>query len=209
MNNRIVLAYCGDPESSNVIPQLARDHDADVIAVALDLGNGPPLGELRDAALAAGATRCHALDLREEFARECIVPALRAGVFADADAAIASFAHDFVARKLADIAEIEQAAVVPLDLEFESKRATPAARAAGPADLEIQFADGTPVAINGVPMTLTELMESVETISGTRAIDVLTLGYQQLGDASDGRISLRVHPAWHGDSSREPTVVAV
>jgi argininosuccinate synthase len=209
MNNRIVFAYRGDPDSSNAIPRLAREHDADVVAVALDLGHGAPLGELREAALAAGAIRCHALDLREEFARECIVPALRAGLFADADTAIASLAYDFVARKLAAVAEIEQAEVVPLDLNFASTRATTAARAAEPANLEIEFADGTPVAINQVPMTLTELMESVETISGIRAIDVLTLGYQELGEASDGRVALQVKPAWRDEGTLEATVVAV
>jgi hypothetical protein len=97
---------------------------------------------------------------------------------------------------------------VPLDLDFDSTRATPPARAAGPADLEIEFADGTPVAINRVPMTLTELMESVETISGIRAIDVLTLGYRELGDASDGRIALQVKPAWRDEWTLEPAVVA-
>jgi argininosuccinate synthase len=164
---------------------------------------------VRDAAVAAGAIRCHALDLREEFARECIVPVLRAGVFADADAAIAALAHDFVARKLADIAEIEQAMVVPLDLDFEARRVRRPGAAAGPADLEIQFAGGTPVAINRVPMTLTELMESVETISGTCAIDILARGYQELGEASDGRIALRVNPESQHACALEPMVVAV
>jgi argininosuccinate synthase len=209
MNNRIVFACRGDAASANAIAQLAREYDAEVVAVALDLGNGVPLSELRDAAVAAGAIRCHALDLREEFARECIVPALRAGVFADADAAIASLAHDFVARKLADIAEIEQATVVPLDTDFDARRATPPGRAVGPADLEIEFAAGAPVAINRVPMTLTELMESIETISGTCAIDVLTRGYQELGEASDGRVALRLNPVSQHACAIEPMAVAV
>jgi argininosuccinate synthase len=50
-------------------------------------------------------------------------------------------------------------------LTAPSKRAPDA-----PAHLEIAFEAGLPIAINGVPMTLTELIESVATIAGNHGV---------------------------------------
>ena len=50
-------------------------------------------------------------------------------------------------------------------LTAQSKRAPDA-----PAHLEIAFEAGLPVAVNGVPMTLTELIESVTTIAGNHGV---------------------------------------
>jgi argininosuccinate synthase len=44
---------------------------------------------------------------------------------------------------------------------------------ANPVHLDIGFEDGIPVSINGVSMSLTELMESLETITGEAALTVL------------------------------------
>jgi len=43
-----------------------------------------------------------------------------------------------------------------------------------PARLEIAFAAGLPVAINGIPMSLSELIESVTTIAGTHGVGRVT-----------------------------------
>jgi argininosuccinate synthase len=45
--------------------------------------------------------------------------------------------------------------------------------AVDPIHLDIRFDDGVPVSINGVEMTLTELLESIETITGEPALGVL------------------------------------
>ena len=44
----------------------------------MDLGQGTELEDVRDRALAAGAVRAHVLDVREEFARDYVLPALKA-----------------------------------------------------------------------------------------------------------------------------------
>ena len=77
-NDAIVLAYSGSHEGSAAIPWLRDRHDAEVVTVTLDLGQGRELEADRDRALSLGAQRAHVLDAREQFARDFVVPALRA-----------------------------------------------------------------------------------------------------------------------------------
>jgi argininosuccinate synthase len=169
MSKRVVVACFGDTESAALIHQLAQG--ADVIAVALDFGGAVSLTAMRETALAAGATRCHAFDVREEFAREALLPALKSRTFANPEAAFATLATAFAARKLEDLARLESATVVEPVTVTVAARPLPAAR--DPLQLLIGFHDGIPVSINGVEMTLTELMESIETITGQPALQVL------------------------------------
>ena len=170
MTNRVVVACFGDDQSRDLIEQLART--AEVIAVALDCSGAVSLAAIREMALAAGATRCHALDVREEFAREMLLPAIRARAGVDPMAIVAALAPEFAARKLDEIGVLERAAVVRPDSANVQSR--PLQRpVAEPQVLEIAFADGVPVSVNGVHMPLTELIESIETITGEPAMDVL------------------------------------
>lgn len=169
MTRRIVVACFGDAQSAEIIRQMSST--ADVVAVALDFGGAVSLTAMRDVAVAAGAVRCHALDVREEFARESLLPAVRARAFADPTEAFATLAPEFAASKLAEIAALEGAAT--LRPESVTVSARPIAQGPEPLHLEIAFEDGLPVSINGVPMTLTELMESIETITGEPALHVL------------------------------------
>jgi argininosuccinate synthase len=174
LTNRVVLAFFGDRESRAAVQQWSAS--AEVVAVALDLGGAVPLTELRDGAIAAGAARCHALDVREEYAREALLPVVRSRTTTDPVEAFGAMAGDFVAKKLNDIARLENAAVV----SATSIAAAPKTVAPAPVPatrLQIAFEDGVPVAVNGIPMTLTELMDSVETITGESALTVLQREY--------------------------------
>ena len=82
MKQRIVLAYSGSAESTAAIRTLAAQHQAEVVTLTVDVGQGGELEEVRDRALAAGAARAHVIDAREEFARAYALPALQAGVAA-------------------------------------------------------------------------------------------------------------------------------
>jgi argininosuccinate synthase len=157
--SKVVMACFGDAASTAAIEQWAMS--ADVIAVALDFGGAVTLNDMRDLAVAAGAVRCHALDVREEFAREILVPASRAGRVTDPAAAIRQLAAPLVASKLQEIA---------LAVHVASR---PVSRAIEPLYVNIRFEAGVPVAINGVDMMLTELLESLETITGEPALAVL------------------------------------
>ncbi len=110
---RIVLAYSGGLDTSVAIPWLAEQYRAEIIAVTMDLGQGKELEAVRDRALATGAVRAHVLDLREEFARDYILAALKAdAIYEDRYPMATSLGRPLIAQKLVEIAEIEGATAV-------------------------------------------------------------------------------------------------
>jgi len=111
--NRIVLGYSGGLDTSVAIPWLAEKHGAEVVAVTMDLGQGQALDAIRERALAIGAVRAHVLDLREEFARDQILPALRACAIYEGRYPLATaLGRPLLARHLVEIAHIEGATTI-------------------------------------------------------------------------------------------------
>ncbi|GAB2932436.1 argininosuccinate synthase [Micromonospora polyrhachis] len=79
MTERVVLAYSGGLDTSVAIPYLAEQTGAEVIAVAIDLGQGgEDLAAIRQRALDCGAAESEVVDAREEFAADYCLPAVRA-----------------------------------------------------------------------------------------------------------------------------------
>jgi argininosuccinate synthase len=79
MTERVVLAYSGGLDTSVAIPYLADQTGAEVIAVALDVGQGgEDLEAIRQRALSCGAVEAVVVDARAEFAADFCMPALRA-----------------------------------------------------------------------------------------------------------------------------------
>jgi len=79
MTDRVVLAYSGGLDTSVAIPYLAEQIGAEVVAVAVDVGQGgEDLEVIRKRALACGAVESEVVDAREEFAADFCLPALRA-----------------------------------------------------------------------------------------------------------------------------------
>ncbi|MFV2114894.1 argininosuccinate synthase [Micromonospora sp. LOL_025] len=79
MTERVVLAYSGGLDTSVAIPYLADRTGAEVIAVAVDVGQGgEDLGAIRQRALDCGAVESEVIDARDEFAAEYCLPAVRA-----------------------------------------------------------------------------------------------------------------------------------
>ncbi len=79
MSERVVLAYSGGLDTSVAIPYLAEKTGAEVIAVAVDVGQGgEDMEEIRKRALACGAVEAEVVDARDEFAAEYCLPAVRA-----------------------------------------------------------------------------------------------------------------------------------
>jgi argininosuccinate synthase len=110
---RIVLAYSGGLDTSVAIPWLAEKYGAEIVAVTLDLGQGKELEEVRDRALATGAVRAHVLDVREEFARDYVLPALKAdAIYEDRYPMGTALGRPLIAQKLIEIAAIEQATAI-------------------------------------------------------------------------------------------------
>ncbi len=105
----IVLAYTGDLESSVALSWLTDQYQTDVVTLTLDVGQGTDLRDMRDRALAIGAIRAHVMDVREEFARTAVAPALALGVD---EPRVASLARPVVAKYLAQVAAIEGTSTV-------------------------------------------------------------------------------------------------
>ncbi|TDB72849.1 argininosuccinate synthase [Micromonospora sp. KC721] len=79
MTERVVLAYSGGLDTSVAIPYLAEQTGAEVIAVAVDVGQGgEDLDAIRQRALDCGAVASEVVDARDEFAADYCLPAIRA-----------------------------------------------------------------------------------------------------------------------------------
>jgi len=81
MSKRVVLAYSGGLDTSVAVRWLIENHDAEVIAVAVDVGqsadsSGETWDDIRNRALAAGAVEATVVDARTEMAEDYCVPAI-------------------------------------------------------------------------------------------------------------------------------------
>ena len=252
MPEKIVLAYSGGLDTSVAIPWLRETRGAEVIAVALDLGQGRELNQIRERAMATGAIRCHVLDVREEFARDYILPALQADALYEERYPLATaLGRPLIAKKLVEIAHMENATAIahgctgkgndqvridvsaraidpaisviaparewgmtrPDEIAYARARhvpvpattdnpystdqnlwgrsiecgvledpwseppddiytltKSPADAPATPAYVEIEWQEGVPTTVNGVEMSLVELINSLETIAGVHGV---------------------------------------
>ena len=110
---KIVLAYSGGLDTSVAVKWLADKYDAEIIAVTMDLGQGKELDDIRERALGVGAVRAHVVDVREEFARDYIVPALQAGAMYEGKYPLATaLGRPLIAKKLVEIAQFENAGMI-------------------------------------------------------------------------------------------------
>ena len=254
---KIVLAYSGGLDTSIAIPWLRERHGADVVALALDLGQAVDRHDLQARALAAGAASVRVVDAREEFARDFAAAALRADAFYEDRCPMSrALGQAFVAGKLVEVAAVERASAVahgcrggdardarvdaslralapalPVHaparewgMDEAGKRAyahargihvpasdewpgtdvniwgrsieigpsgppwtdtpgrlyrlTSTSRAPGePAHADLVFEAGTPTALNGVPMSLVDLIDSLNTIAGLHGIGRLDVAH--------------------------------
>ena len=79
MTDRVVLAYSGGLDTSVGIGWIAEETGAEVVAVAVDVGQGgEDLEQIRKRALACGAVEAVVADARDEFAEQYCLPALQA-----------------------------------------------------------------------------------------------------------------------------------
>ena len=78
-NDRVVLAYSGGLDTSVAIGWIGEQTGAEVVAVAVDVGQGgEDLEVIRQRALDCGAVEAYVADAKDEFAEEYCMPALKA-----------------------------------------------------------------------------------------------------------------------------------
>ena len=80
MTQRVVLAYSGGLDTSVAVKWISEEWDAEVVALAVDVGQSADddWDTIRARALAAGAVEAIVVDARAEFARDYCLPALQA-----------------------------------------------------------------------------------------------------------------------------------
>jgi argininosuccinate synthase len=102
MTERVVLAYSGGLDTSVAIPYLAEKTGAEVIAVAVDVGQGgEDLEVIRKRALACGAVEAEVVDARAEFAADFCLPALRANaLYMDRYPLVSALSRPLIAKHL-------------------------------------------------------------------------------------------------------------
>jgi argininosuccinate synthase len=104
---RVVLAYSGGLDTSVAIPFLADKTGAEVIAVAVDVGQGgEDMKVIRQRALDCGAVESIVVDAREEFARDFCVPALQANaLYMDRYPLVSALSRPLIVKHLAAAAK--------------------------------------------------------------------------------------------------------
>ncbi|HUP15404.1 MAG TPA: argininosuccinate synthase domain-containing protein, partial [Acidimicrobiia bacterium] len=75
---KVVLAYSGGLDTSVILAWLVEEKGAEVVTYTADVGQGEEVEEARAKALATGAVEAVVEDLREEFVRDAVFPAIRA-----------------------------------------------------------------------------------------------------------------------------------
>ena len=76
---KVALAYSGGLDTSVIIPWLRETYGCQVVAVVVNVGQIEDFGAVEKKALASGAIECRVVDVRDEFVRDYVFPALRAG----------------------------------------------------------------------------------------------------------------------------------
>src|SRR5438045_7497619 len=107
---KIVLAYSGGLDTSIILRWLKENYGAEVIAFCAEIGKEEELADLKEKALATGASKCVIEDLREEFARNFIFPMFQAGAIYEGQYFLGtSIARPLIAKRMVEIARAENA----------------------------------------------------------------------------------------------------
>jgi argininosuccinate synthase len=114
VKERVVLAYSGGLDTSVAIGWIGEVTGAEVIAVAVDVGQGgEDLDAIRERALACGAVEAEVADARAEFAEGYCLPALRANaLYMDRYPLVSALSRPLIVKHLVDAARTHGATTV-------------------------------------------------------------------------------------------------
>jgi argininosuccinate synthase len=110
---KIVLAYSGGLDTSVAIVWLKEKYNAEIVGFCSDVGQGEDLEAARKKALRTGAVSCHVLDQRDEFVKDFVFPAVRAGAIYEGEYYLGTaLARPCIARGMMEIAAREGATAI-------------------------------------------------------------------------------------------------
>lgn len=111
--NKIVLAYSGGLDTSVMLHWLKDKYGCEVVCYCADVGQGDETVGLEEKALATGASKLYVEDLREEFVRSYVWPAVKANAIYEGVYLLGtSLARPVIAKRQIEIARQEKADAV-------------------------------------------------------------------------------------------------
>jgi argininosuccinate synthase len=114
MSERVVLAYSGGLDTSVAIGWIAEETGTEVVAVAVDVGQGgEDLETIRKRALACGAVEAVVTDARDEYAEQYCLPALQANaMYMDRYPLVSALSRPLIVKHLVEAAKYHGASTV-------------------------------------------------------------------------------------------------
>ena len=101
---RLVLAYSGGLDTSVAMAWIKETYGCEVVAFCADVGQGEDLEAARDKALRLGAESAHVANMQEEFVRDYVFPAIRAGAVYEGEYLLGtSLARPCIAKGMMDV----------------------------------------------------------------------------------------------------------
>lgn len=111
--SKVVLAYSGGLDTSVILKWLQEEKGLEVVAFIADLGQGEEVEKAAAKARRTGASKVYVEDLREEFARDFVFPALQANAVYEGTYLLGTaLARPLIAKKQVEIARKEKAGYV-------------------------------------------------------------------------------------------------
>ena len=113
MPEKVVLAYSGGLDTSVAIRWLKENYNLDVIALTVDVGNERDFSAVREKAMKVGAVKATVADVKEEFIKQFVFPALQADANYEGQYPLATaLSRPLMAKKLVEVARQEKASAV-------------------------------------------------------------------------------------------------
>ncbi|WP_067668983.1 argininosuccinate synthase [Nocardia miyunensis] len=114
MADRVVLAYSGGLDTSVAISWIGKETGAEVVAVAIDLGQGgEDMNVVRQRALDCGAVEAVVVDAREEFADDYCLPTVQANALYQGQYPLVSaISRPLIVKHLVEAAKFHGASTV-------------------------------------------------------------------------------------------------
>ncbi|MFX3674866.1 MAG: argininosuccinate synthase [Paenisporosarcina sp.] len=110
---KIILAYSGGLDTSVSVKWIQDKYGYDVIALCLDVGEGKDLEAIKTKALKVGAIKAYIIDAKDLFAKEYILPALKANCLYEGKYPLSSaLSRPLISKLLMEVAEKEGAKAV-------------------------------------------------------------------------------------------------
>ncbi|BBX25363.1 argininosuccinate synthase [Mycolicibacterium alvei] len=114
MSERVILAYSGGLDTSVAISWIGKETGQEVVAVAIDLGQGgEDMEVIRQRALDCGAVEAVVVDARDEFADEYCLPTIKANaLYMDRYPLVSAISRPLIVKHLVDAARAHGGTVV-------------------------------------------------------------------------------------------------